>query len=109
MSMKPEAISVCDNKIGLILVGTRGGEIIEFHEQQGNAKVHMRSHYNQQLWGLAPHPTRAEVFTFDREGMLAVWDLTTRKQIKQTKMLSGGDAIAISSDAKYLVIGYLNG
>jgi hypothetical protein len=54
-SMMPKARSVCENpKTGAILVGTRGGEIMEF----GGAKpaIHMRSHYEGELWGLASHP-----------------------------------------------------
>ena len=45
----------------MVLVGTRGGEIIEF----GQAKplVHMRSHCDGELWGLAPHPQKSEFVT----------------------------------------------
>ena len=45
----------------MILVGTRGGEIMEF----GGAKpmIHMRSHCDGELWGLSPHPTKPEFIT----------------------------------------------
>ena len=44
----------------------------------------MYSHYEEELWGLAPHPKRAEVCTFDRSGMLAKWALSNKKQRMHT-------------------------
>ena len=60
-SLSPKVRSVCEHTSGLILVGTRGGEIVEF----GGAKpvVHLRSHFQDELWGLAPHPSKAEFVT----------------------------------------------
>jgi hypothetical protein len=58
----PKVRSVCENATtGMILVGTRGGEIMEF----GGAKplIHMRSHCDGELWGLTAHPTKAEFIT----------------------------------------------
>ena len=54
-SAMPKATSVCIGSNDSVLVGTRGGEIIEFLGDQ--SKVHMRSHYESELWGLAMHPT----------------------------------------------------
>jgi len=78
MSMKPQAVSVC-SKGNKILVGTRGGEIFEFNEQTGTHKAIMRGHFDSELWGLAVHPTRPEVFTFGRDALLSIWDLKTRR------------------------------
>ena len=61
-SMIPKARSVCENPTtGTILVGTRGGEIVEF----GGTKplVYLRSHHTDELWGLATHPTKDEFIT----------------------------------------------
>jgi WD40 repeat protein len=59
LSMKPLATSVCDSKSGdSILVSTRGGEIFEFNTSTGNAAVFLRGHFDQELWGLATHPTQ---------------------------------------------------
>lgn len=80
MSMCPGATSVCESKTGdTLLVATRGGEIFEFHQQTGRASVYLRGHFDQELWGLATHPTQPEIFTWGRDAMLAVWDLKTRR------------------------------
>jgi hypothetical protein len=54
-SITPQAISVCE-KDGCYLIGTRGGEIIEF-DTTNSAKILMKAHSNNELWGLAIHPT----------------------------------------------------
>ena len=41
--------------------------------------------------------------------MLGVWDVKQRKQIRYSKLESGGDALAFSPDASQLVLGFLNG
>jgi microtubule-associated protein-like 6 len=110
MSMYPGATSVCDSKDGAsVLVATRGGEIFEFNQQSGNASLYLRGHFNEELWGLAVHPKEAQVYTWGRDAMLAVWDLKSRRQLKHCKLESGGDAIAFSNNGKYLVLGFING
>ena len=104
----PAAISVCE-KDGRLLVGTRGGEIVEFQLTTTKTNVYMRSHYDDELWGLAVHPTRSEIYTWGRDCMLGVWDLKQRKQIHYTKLDSGGDVLAFSPDGSLLVLGFLNG
>lgn len=80
-SMIPKARSVCENpNDGTILVGTRGGEIMEFKTGKPKPDIHMRSHYEGELWGLATHPIREEFVTIGQDMMLAVWDIKTRKQ-----------------------------
>lgn len=80
MSMNPMAMSVCQNEnTQAILVGTRGGEIIEFNYQTEKAAIHLRSHFDSELWGLAMHPTKPEMYTYGRDCMLAVWDMKTRR------------------------------
>lgn len=69
----------------------------------------MRSHYDDELWGLAVHPTRSHIYTWGRDSILAVWDLKQRRQISYTKLESGGDALAFSPDGSQLVVGFLNG
>lgn len=54
-SITPQATSVCEQN-GRYLIGTRGGEIIEF-DTNGSAQILMKAHSNNELWGLAVHPT----------------------------------------------------
>lgn len=110
MSMNPAVRSVADNKDGTkILVGTRGSEIVEFDEKKNKPVLYLRSHFDQELWGLAPHPTKPEVFTFSQDCMLGVWDLITRRQTRHCKLACGGDALAFSNKGDLLVLGFLNG
>jgi hypothetical protein len=79
--MDPKAISVHRKLINddKILVGTRGGEILEFDTISAKSTVYLRNHFNGELKGLAVHPKKAEVFTFGGDGMLSQWDLHNRK------------------------------
>lgn len=61
--MMPKARSVCEAPDGTILVGTRGGEILEFKPSKPKPDIHMRSHYEGELWGLACHPDKDEFVT----------------------------------------------
>ena len=80
-SMNPQVKSVAEHpKTQQVLVGTRGGEIIEFGAPRGEkAKVLLKSHFDQELWGLAAHPDKAEFLTVGRDGVLGVWDIATRR------------------------------
>lgn len=44
------------NDKGDILVGSRGGEIFEFRKGEKKPEVRMRSHCQDELWGLATNP-----------------------------------------------------
>lgn len=79
-SMIPKARSVCEANDGTLLVGTRGGEILEFKSSKPKPDIHMRSHYEGELWGLATHPVKEEFVTIGQDMMLAIWDIKTRKQ-----------------------------
>ncbi len=109
-SMRSEVTAVCVSSKGdTLAVATRGGEIFEFNQSTGKASVLLRGHFDDELWGLATHPTQPEIYTWGRDAMLAVWDLKTHRQKKHCKLEAGGDAIAFSNNAKYLVLGFLNG
>jgi len=62
--MMPKVRSVCEHaQTGNILIGTRGGEIMEFKSGNPKPVIHMRSHYEGELWGLATHPSKEEFIT----------------------------------------------
>ena len=110
-SMMPKARSVCEHpKSGAILVGTRGGEILEFTAgATSKPQIHMRSHYDGELWGLATHPSKEEFITIGQDNMLAIWDIKNRKQRQFGKLECAGNVLAYTHDETKLAIGYTNG
>jgi|DEB0MinimDraft_12_1074336.scaffolds.fasta_scaffold01989_2 WD40 repeat protein len=68
-------------KTGNILVGTRSGEIIElgvFDDEKPN--IFLKSHHNQEIWGLEVNPIKKEFVTVGQDGMLGVWDIEKHRQ-----------------------------
>jgi microtubule-associated protein-like 1/2 len=57
----------------------------------------MRSHYDKEVCGIAPHPSKTEVISAGREGILAIWDTATRRQTRYAKLECGADAVAFSN------------
>ncbi len=80
---------------------------MELGGQKSN--VLMRSHFDGELWGLAPHPVNQEFITIGQDNMLAIWDIKTRRQKKFAKLDCGGNVLAYTSDGAKLAIGYTNG
>jgi WD40 repeat protein len=106
--MMPKVRSVCENATnGMILVGTRGGEIVEFGGPKPN--VLMRSHFDGELWGLATHPLRQEYVTVGQDNVLAIWDIKTRKQKRFGRLEQAANVIAYSNNGSFLAVGYING
>ena len=60
--MNPKCRSLCEGE-GKLLVGTQGGEIVEFNTMQLQLKVLMRGHYNRELRRLCYHVKSDEVIT----------------------------------------------
>jgi len=75
-SLNPRIRSLCEDENGVLLIGTRAGEIIELEEN--NATVHLRGHFDKELWALAVHPKKDKYFTAGEDFMLAMWDIKTR-------------------------------
>ena len=107
-SNNPMPSSVCLSPQGALLIGTRGGEIMEV---KGNAapKVHLRAHFDSELWGLAMHPSKTEMITVGRDAMLAVWDIPNRKQLLHVKLEGPADAVAISNNGAHIAVGHISG
>ena len=106
-SMNPKIRSICEKSDGNILIGTRSGDIVEI--TKNNPKVLVRSHYQNELWGLDVNPRKAEYVTLDNNCMLGVWDIITRKQRLVRRLNCGGSAIVFSVDGKLVAVGLLNG
>ena len=107
-SYNPKVRSVCENEGGnKILVGTRGGEIIEFTGKK--SIMHLKSHSQGELWGLSCHPSDDQFYTVGQDCMLAIWDIKNRRQLKFARLDCGADVIEFSPDSKYIAIGYSNG
>jgi microtubule-associated protein-like 6 len=62
-----------------VLIATRGGEIFELDKNTNRQHVYMRGHFNDELWGLAVHPSLPQVYTWGRDALLAIWDMKTRR------------------------------
>lgn len=105
-SMNPKIRALCE-KDGKILVGTRGSEILEFINK--SPTVHIRGHFDGELWGLTTHPAQSIYYTVGEDMMLACWDIASRALFTCLKLQFAAKTIHISPDGKNLAIGCLNG
>ena len=106
-SLCPRVRSIDEDSNGNILLGTRGGEIIEV--ANGKATVYLRGHWDKELWGLAVHPEKDEYFTVGEDKLLGVWDIQTRKLKQYCILEEPATTIAISPNGKDLAIGCESG
>ena len=105
-SLSPKARSVCEGETGCILVGTRGGEVLEFEED--SVKIINRGHWDLEVWGLAQFPKKDKFVTLGQDKLLAIWDIETRQIEKFTTISQTcevGEYLAISPDSKHLAFG----
>jgi len=75
-SLNPRIRSLCEDENGVLLIGTRAGEVIELNGE--SAIVHIRGHFDKELWALTVHPKKDKYFTAGEDLMLAMWDIKTR-------------------------------
>ena len=106
-SMNTRIRSVCTNDEGDILIGTRGGEVIEI--QDNEPKVCLRGHFDGELWGLCAHPKKDIYYTVGEDKLLGVWDVQTKKLIMKTTLEEKSKAIDCSPDGKELAVGCESG
>ena len=106
-SMNPKIRSVCTNDEGDILIGTRGGEILEI--QDNTPKICLRGHFDGELWGLCVHPKKDIYYTVGEDKLLGVWDIQTKKLIHKAVLEEKSKTIDISPDCKELAIGCESG
>ncbi|EGR30797.1 hypothetical protein IMG5_123400 [Ichthyophthirius multifiliis] len=109
LNYKP-IIALNENKNGDLLVGMRGGEIIEV--LKGDFKKHKiinQGHWDDEVWGLATHPNSSFYYTSGEDKILYKFDVKQRKMIKKLKLSYSCKVLAISSDGNYLAAGCKNG
>ena len=106
-SLNPKVRSIDVDSSGNMLIGTRGGEILEI--ENGNPTVYIRGHWDKELWGLCTHPSKDIFYTCGEDKFLAVWDVQTQKMIQYTVLPEAAKHLAISPDGKDLAVGCHNG
>jgi WD40 repeat protein/Ca2+-binding EF-hand superfamily protein len=95
---------------GRMLIGTRGGEILELDPQEpSQAKVILRGHFDGELWGLAAHPTRDEFVTVGEDFLLAKWSLARRTQLSKKSLKFQAKTLDVNQAGNSLVVGCTNG
>ena len=100
----------CNSK-GEMIVGTRGGEIVEISlKDKTMLRSIMKSHYEYELWALTINPTNSyECATGGGDKTLRIWDLKKYKQKGFLMLPEDFRAIDWSSDGKFIIIGTLTG
>ena len=71
--------------------------------------MHLKSHCQDELWGLAVHPSENLFYSVGQDYMLAIWDIKTRRQLKFARLDCAANVIEFSQNAKFIAIGYING
>ncbi|TMW55919.1 hypothetical protein Poli38472_008567 [Pythium oligandrum] len=99
--LNPAIRSVClvagSRSFGTLLIGTAGSDLIEIDTTRSTpaCTVITRGHSELELWGLACHPTRPEYCTTGDDGVLRVWDLHKKTQLRAEKFGAMARACAI--------------
>lgn len=106
-SLSPKVRSLCEDENGTLLVGTRGGDIIEIVGQ--TPEVILRGHFDLELWGLTVNPKKNKYYTVGQDKMLAIWDVESRKIEKFTSIVEPAEVINVSPDGRDLAIGCKSG
>jgi len=106
-SMNYRIRSVCTNDEGNILIGTRGGEILEIEDD--SPRVCLRGHFDGELWGLCVHPKKDVYYTVGEDKLLGVWDVPTKKLVLKTTLEEKSKTCDCSPDCKELAVGCESG
>jgi microtubule-associated protein-like 6 len=106
-SMNYKIRSVCTNDEGDILIGTRGGEILEIEDNV--PKVCLRGHFDGELWGLCTDPKKDLYYTVGEDKLLGVWDVQTKKLKLKCVLEEKAKTVDCSPDCKELAVGCESG
>ncbi|XP_066266402.1 echinoderm microtubule-associated protein-like 6 [Branchiostoma lanceolatum] len=109
---KPPVRTVCPGE-GAVLVGTKNGEVLELDRATGKfailAQGHMGRHRENELWGLATHPTKHIVATVSDDRTLRLWDVAENVMLAARRLEVGGRCADFSPDGRLLAVGQNNG
>lgn len=99
------AHSLCGDGRGNLLIGTVCNEIYELSMEGSEPPMcYMQGHY-EELWGLAPHPTRQEFATAGEDATVRVWDLESRTMKAIAALPGPGRSVAYSPDGQLIAVG----
>eukprot|EP00941_MAST-03F_sp_MAST-3F-sp1_P000793 g793.t1 len=93
-----------------LLVGTRGCEIFEISDTDGNDLNEaplITSHFRNETWGLAIHPNRDtdEFCTSGDDGTIRTWNFKTHQMLQSVRMDCSCRAVAYSPDGSLIAAG----
>lgn len=94
------------NKLGCMIIGTLGSEIIK-HYNTGEATILMHGHYQEELWGLCVSPNGTRFVTCGGDKTVRIWTLDAL--IYTSTIKEDGRACDWSSNSNFIVLGTING
>ena len=96
-----------------VLVSTASSECYELAKDSGSWTLLAEGHYSPpadgasgELWGLAPHPTKPDVFaTSGDDGTVRVWSISQGKLLRKCQLDSPSRCITWSPSGRRLLVG----
>eukprot|EP01029_Cantina_marsupialis_P018038 TRINITY_DN409_c1_g1_i1.p1 TRINITY_DN409_c1_g1~~TRINITY_DN409_c1_g1_i1.p1 ORF type:complete len:1625 (+),score=311.08 TRINITY_DN409_c1_g1_i1:1737-6611(+) len=102
-----EIISLAFNDLhSAVLVGTKGGELLEITIDSGHVVHLVQGHFKNTLCGITAHPKKANiVVTVGDDATLRVWDIFRKKMVRLLNLDTLCRSVAFSPNGKYICIG----